>query len=227
MRNLALTATLLAGLSAPAAAQVTVGTPLPDAGYCAPFGCNRWFTDYQQVYGASAFGGPIDIGSITFFHTAYEPGVGTFAPGTYNFFLGATSRSDATLSADMASNRTSPQQFFASFVVTGNVSAVAPTFTLSGTPFFYDPSIGNLLLEIYSAQTSFNFYETFFDRYETAGGAVSVYESSNGTWRNGTGLVTRFDAVAVTTTPEPGSLVLLGSGLIGIAGIAHRRRRKR
>jgi hypothetical protein len=34
---------------------------------------------------------------------------------------------------------------------------------------------------------------------------------------------TWFEAIDMTTTPEPGTLILLGTGMIGLAGIARRK----
>ena len=83
----AISALLLAGA---ANAQVTVGTATPGNGNCFPFGCG-FPTSYLSQYNAAAFSGTINIGSITFFHTAYQPGQGTYSNGTYMMRLGVTS----------------------------------------------------------------------------------------------------------------------------------------
>ena len=220
---LACTTLLVAGTAIQA--QVTVGSPpSPFASLCAPFGCDFGFVDYQQVYLSSDFSGVFDIGSLTFFHTVDDPGTGTFVPGTYTFSLATTMLS--SLTTNFASNYSSPSQPFATLVIPANTSAAAPSFTVEGTPFVYDPSHGNLLLDIASNQTGSLVNSTFFDGYIAPSGTnASVNASTNGSEGVGVGLETRFDA-PVTVTPEPSSTVLLATGFVGLGGLGIRRRKR-
>ncbi|MGZ4787056.1 MAG: PEP-CTERM sorting domain-containing protein [Terriglobales bacterium] len=101
-----------------------------------------------------------------------------------------------------------------------------PTLTASGfSPFLYDPSFGDLILEIIVSNQdnvpngSGNGYnEADYTGVDT----VRAYCLTNvGCFAANPGaLVTTF---GTTVTPEPGTLALLGSGLLGLAGVMRRK----
>jgi len=90
----------------------------------------------------------------------------------------------------------------------------------------FNPATGNLLLDVrYGSGGSSAF--TFFDAdYSNSGVVGRAYGDSQSAYSDHVGLVTRFDA-AVVTTPEPGSLKLVASGLVRLFGVAVAKRRKR
>jgi hypothetical protein len=134
---------------------VTVG--VANQGNCYPFMCNDSGTDvgpsihYQQVYAASAFSGPIDISSLTFFQIyALQQFGGTTAvlSGNYQVSLSTTTRSVNGLSTDLPSNIGADNKVIFNGAL-GRTST-APSFTITASsPFVYDPGAGNnLLLDI-------------------------------------------------------------------------------
>jgi hypothetical protein len=91
--------------------------------------------------------------------------------------------------------------------------------TFSGGPFFYNPSVGNLLLDIQidniagsgGATNSSTLPPAFQDG--DGGGPAGITRYSNfATGTTGFGLVTQFDF----SIPEPGTSALLGCGMAGI-----------
>lgn len=108
---------------------------------------------YQQVYRSAEFAnfhdGPILIGSVGFLgENLYPRGFGAFLP-SLEVMMGTTTKEPDGLSATFAEN------------VTSNMSVVLPKgpYLLAGHgtggttiylryPFFYDPRLGNLLVEI-------------------------------------------------------------------------------
>jgi hypothetical protein len=115
------------------------------------------------------------------------------------------------------------QTLFGSFSIGG---AAPSTLSFVGTPFFYDPSLGNLLLDLRvtditgTPQGEGNAYfqamnnSTDFSRAHDFGSEFTEW-----------GLVTRFDYGTAPVVPEPATMTLLATGLVGMLG-ARRRRRK-
>ena len=213
-------------LAAPAHAQVTVGVAAANTGNCFPIGCNQSLTRYQQVYTSSAFSGLFNIGSITFFHTVFNPGTANYAAGTYNFSLGTTTTAVNNLSPNYALNNTSPLSLFATVIISPGASAAASTFTFSGNPFLYNPGAGNLLLDV-SFSNSTPSVSTFLDADNSGISTSRAYGSGTLGSADATGLVTRFGVAGIinTTAPEPASVALMAFGL-GIVGFAGLRRRQ-
>src|SRR5690606_33046149 len=109
-------------------------------------------------------------------------------------------------------------------------------------PFLYDPTMGNLLLDItVNSQTAnggqlLNYHESLlqFNRGQrdemssrTGSGANAI--STGVAWTRSTGYVTEFGYTTTlaepTAIPEPDTIALLGIGLLAFCATATRRRR--
>jgi hypothetical protein len=223
-------ASLLA--SAGAHAQITVGTP--NSNNCIPFICVDNGFEYQQVYSASAFSTSVFINNLTF----YLAIPGSFANQTFALSLSTTSKAVGGLSSNLASNVGLDNQLFASSLESG---AIPASFTISGTPFSYNPLMGNLLVDIFvfgvnshpgCLNSSCGYLEADPSGALTSRAYAGNFVASSSTFLNETdnlGLVTTF-GVSASTVPEPSTLALLSTGLLGVAvayGRSRPRRRRR
>jgi PEP-CTERM motif-containing protein len=221
LRCLVVLAALLA-FAGPAGA-VIIGLPADSAsGNCFPFGCSgrngSIGTRYQQVYDSAQFSGSLLIDTISFFDTSF-PG-GNLNTGTYTLSLSTTSQPVNGLDlVTLDNNLGSDNQAFTVSILGGG--AVPSVLSFSGTPFLYNPSVGNLLLDIRITDIAHSGNEAFFDaRSGTAAGIFSRAHDFGDGFED-FGLVTEFDGSAV---PEPTTVGLLGLGLI--TGAIRRRRER-
>jgi hypothetical protein len=209
--------------AAASAAVVTVGSY--DSGNCYPFSCfasDGSGSTYQQIYDAGEFSGPLYINAISFFLD--DPG--DMDTADYRIKFSTTSKTIGGLDSTWANNIGADEATFGTFSVSGAMPAV---LTFVGTPFYYDPSMGNLLMQVDVLALYFaNPYESFFQADYT--GVVTqrlyAYGGSATGVANATGaLVTQFDfSPATNGVPEPASLGLFGACAIGATVAAARRR---
>jgi hypothetical protein len=203
-----------AALTLPATAgAVTIGTA--GGGNCYPFGCNDAGAAgdrYQQLYNASAFSGPLSIGSISF---KLNGGSGLLKAGVFELSLSTYSGAMGSLSAtDFDGNLGADNALVFSGALLPQFSGGFLTFDTSS--FNYNPLAGNLLLDVKVIGGASLDYETFFDSDFSGSGLfqrVSNYEvpPSNNNW----GLVTSFDASAAVPEPAAWAMMIVGFGLVG------------
>ncbi len=190
-----------------------------------PFG-NIGDVDYQQVYSSAFFTEAIRITGIGFFIAPYAGTNNGFASGNYVISLSTTSVAVGALDAtNLSSNLGADNQMFFSGSLSGG-------YSISGAPFLYNPSQGNLLLSVHAENRGTDFYsgnyEGLFWRADNSTGTSRAYYqplliqfSSSPYGSDTSGLVTKFEFSPIPA-PAPATLALLGLGLAGI-GAARRK----
>jgi hypothetical protein len=169
-------------------------------------GCDVQTFEYSAAVFASflAASQAIQITSFTFFSASASLGHSTILPNLYDVYMGVAG---------------GPLSLFGTFLggnpVCGTLCSMscntAPSLTCmpEGSAgvgsYLYDPGLGNLQIKM-------------VEKLDMAVGYGCCYWYDNGE------LVTRFDG-AVVATPEPATIVLVGSGFAAMVGFARRRRR--
>ncbi len=211
-------------------ADVTVGNY--DSGNCYPFMCNDSGTstgvsiDYQQAYNSAKFSGSTTINSMSWYFASVFGGNDVILGGNYSFYWGY-SAVGLGLSSNLASNYTGTPNFLGTASVPAGGVNYGAVLTLSGfAPFTYDPTQGDLLLEIVvdtQDNVANGFGNGFNEADYTGVDTLRAYCLTNvGCFGAAEGaLVTTFGTSG--TTPEPGTFVMLGSGLLGLAGVLRRK----
>ena len=167
-----------------------------------PFSFN-YVGDYQQVYDASAFSGAAYISEVAFFEDPVY-GSGPIS-GTFDIHFSTTTAGVGALSTTYGDNIGSDYALFFS----GSVSDV---LSFTGTPFLYNPSVGNLLMSIYT-YTGIGSHALEAGINDPATSRIYNLGGSLAPTADNIGLRTEFTVSAVSAVPEPTSLLLLGTGL--------------
>jgi hypothetical protein len=185
-----------------------------------PFGDVQYFGEYQQVYRAGAFPSAITLRSATF--TASPETVGlprraTTVSSSLSLGLSTTEAGPMSLSSTLDDNRGPNSVRVFAGVVTG-VAAEPFSFRIDfETPFVYDPSDGNLLLDVFidANVTPENLLFPFAFGPSPDMGRV-FRACCNGALLAGgnQGLLTRFEGT--TPVPEPGTLLFFATGALAI-----------
>lgn len=225
---------ILAALAAtdPASAGLILGTY--DTGNCYPFLCNDsgrssgQSIDYQQVYAASAFSGPIAIKSVSFFFDPVDsplPPHSTVLGGTYRFYFSYAAHGVGFLDTTLANNVSGPLTLFANV---GGGANTDPVWTILGAPFHYNPSVADLLLEVVASDQDNvpNGFTNGYNQADDTGLKMSAAYCVTDPPFPGTPIGCGSSPAALVTgfnVPEPGTLALFCVGLLGFGMLRWRK----
>jgi hypothetical protein len=189
------------------------------------------FPRYQQVYSKDAFADPLIIRGLQFFEFDSPGGSGSaLLGGTFTLYLSTTTKSVNGLDGnDLDSNLGSDNAVFAANVALTSVYSNG-TLSFVGTPFFYDPSVGNLLVDMqvggYDPDNAVadlvlgnrKFFQQTTDTIGEGDPLVSLVSNYDGLNNMSVGLVT--DVIPI---PEPSTYFLMSSGLLALGLLLKRR----
>lgn len=207
----------------------TIG--IPDSSNCYPSTCNDSGTstgqsiEYQQVYDSSAFGGITAFNTLTFYdtYTASQGfNAGPIIDGTYaiNFFY--TAATPGNLDSTLVSNEGTSIGAFSTLQVDQPVT-FTDSVSFAGNTLSYDPTIGNLLMDVIVTNQgdvpNDGFNNGYLDTDSTGLTTSRAYDLGTFAAVDNFGLVTGFSS----TVPEPSSFLLLGTGLLGLGPLLRRR----
>ncbi len=225
--TLALVGTLLLTVVTSAQGGILIGDN-PTAGNIFPFTSDGVLatpgTRYQQVYDSSFFSGITTINSLTFFNTSTAGAV--FTEADYSFSL-STSRHpvDALNTTDLDDNPGSDAVVFATVHLSGPTGS---SFTIvagagGGSTFTYDPSAGDLLVDIVRTNIVADSGSGSLDSYNGDANGIFSRAQNYGLSNAGWGLTTEF-GVEIQAVPEPSTMISMALGL-SMAGLYGLRRR--
>jgi PEP-CTERM motif-containing protein len=201
------------------------------------FPFNNFTGRYQQAYSASEFvASPISISEIAF-RTDVPAGDTWLNEMSFTVHLSTSANPVGSLSTTFADNIgaddtlvfTASAQLFSGANAGGPPPNAFDLILTLDTPFTYDPSGGDLLMEVFLAtqanllppagfsyldavSSTTGLFDVGLQRVWNSGGDVGATDGS--TDLHGYGLVTRF---TYTVVPEPGTGLLLMAGLIALA----------
>ena len=186
------------------ASAITIGNTGSTGDNCQPFGCTGTGGTYQQLYTSDKFTGPVSISAIGFYTQTYQYFENGTKPnlGNYTVSLSTTNTFGTARDSNLGADNTVVYQG------TLNLDAQNRLILSFADAFVYDPTKGSLLLDVSYSNVSQNknMYFVSDDGFQRlVDGATDGY-----------GLVTEFitDSTAV---PEPTSIALLLSGLVGLS----------
>ncbi len=169
-------------------------------------------TRYQQIYDGDKFSGPMAITSVTFFNSVLPGAV--FENADYTISLSTSPKTVNSLDTSNFGNNLGADN--ALFLAVHLAGGTGPTVTFIGTPFNYDPTLGDLLVDIQRANAVPGSGSGFLDARNGDFGTDSSRAHNFGTGFESFGLRTRFDGDALTA-PDSGSMaLLLGSSVGGL-----------